>query len=355
MIRRRSGGALSNVPDPEASSEADGATMSHPLLRASAWGPLLAFAFAFVWVERPEWTALLAAIGLVMTVGPMLRGWRASDGLTLRPTVAWGFIAVALGLIAQCVALTEPMASGRAIAGHWAYLSSLATIAALISTLGARSPGQGAWAILMGLLVLVFLIPWLEGLGIRSGTSALGRLRLDAPWSIFYGLLVLAGVTNYLFTRHAGSSALIGAALIVELAGLCATTWPPSRRAVFWSLAPFLGAWGVLRADAEARSESAAAPGLPSLWLWFRDRWGVVWALRVRERFHRAAEAAGWPVRLTWTGAAGTDGGLVGSIPPEAALTLASLLRRFATAQRLEEVAATVAPGSCPEQESARE
>ena len=61
--------------------------------------------------------------------------------------------------------------------------------------------------------------------------------------------------------------------------------------------------------------------GLDGLWFWFRDHWGVVWALRNQERFNRTAELAGWPVRLTWYGLAPVDGpgegcGLV--VPAEA-------------------------------------
>ena len=163
--------------------------------------------------------------------------------------------------------------------------------------------------------------------------------------------LVLAGVTNYLFTRYAGSALLVGAGLAVEFAGLAGTSWPASRRAVLWSLGPFLGALGILRADRESRSRPPDGGGLPGLWLWFRDHWGVVWALRVRERFHRAAEAASWPIRLSWTGVTDVSGGPPGPIPTEAVRTLEGLLRRFAPADRMAEVAA----GSCPVEEVARE
>ena len=77
---------------------------------------------------------------------------------------------------------------------------------------------------MMGLLVLVFLIPWLEG---RGGWD---RLRLDSPWTLFYGLLVLAGVTNYLPTRYGPAAAWLGLALVVEYLGLTRTGWPPSWR-----------------------------------------------------------------------------------------------------------------------------
>src|SRR5207245_6824908 len=111
----------------------------------------------------------------------------------------------------EAAAWGEPTGTGRPLAGHLTYLAVLATLAALVSVLNARTPGGGAWAILMGLLVLVFLIPWLEGPGLVRDARGLGRLRLDAPWTLFYALLVLAGVTNYLPTRYGPTAAWLAA------------------------------------------------------------------------------------------------------------------------------------------------
>ena len=96
-------------------------------------------------------------------------------------------------------------------------------------------------------------------------------------------------------------------------------------------------AWTAWSADFDTRKPDPSPPGLGRLWAWFRDSWGVVWALRVQERFNRAAEASGWPIRLTWHGVAPVDSDGPPEIPPEAASTLAGLLRRFATAERIEE------------------
>src|SRR5262249_44293099 len=38
------------------------------------------------------------------------------------------------------------------------------------------------------------------------------------------------------------------------------------------------------------------------LWRSFRNRYGLVWAARLREQFNRAAAHAGWPVHLYWQG-----------------------------------------------------
>jgi hypothetical protein len=244
-----------------------------------------------------------------------------------------------MGLAAQVFAWQEPLASGRPIAGHLAYLSSLATVAALISIFGARTPGGGAWAILMGLLVLVFLLPWLEGSGLAGGAGAMGRLRLDPPWSIFFGLLVVAGVTNFLPTRFGVAACMVGISLGIELAALSMSGWEPSKRARAWSDAPTLLAIGILFAIEPRRLRGDSDERLANLWLWFRDHWGVVWALRVRERFNRAADGAGWPIRLSWQGPVSLDGGEPGEIPEAAVKTLASLLKRFAEPARLESAA----------------
>lgn len=316
------------------------------LLTVSIFGLVvgyLAFAARYP-ANLPAATIPLCVLGL----WPTLRAWWSSKGLALRPAFAWSFLGLVLGLVGQIAALGEPIGGGRPQAGHWSYLASLATIAALISVFGARTPGGGAWAILMGLMVLVFLLPWLEGSGLAGAAESMDRLRLETPWSIFFAMLALAGVANYLPTRWSPSALLVGASLIVELVGLVSPSWSAEGRARCWSVAPGLSALGVLAAAGRGADSGAEGPGLPRLWAWFRDRWGVVWALRVRERFNRSAEAAGWPVRLSWHGPIAPDGGEATLIPEAAERTLAALLRRFADAGRIDEVLGRPEGRSCP-------
>jgi len=305
---------------------------------------VLTLAFALSAAFRPGATPWVALAALARAPGALWTARKGTRGTELRGAVAWGGLAALLGLASQWAALSEPIASGRPVAGHLSYLMTLAVLAALISVLNARTPGGGAWAILMALLVVVFLIPWLEAGVPRGGGGALalGRLRLENPWTLFFGLLVLAGVTNFLPTRFGPASVWLAAGFGVAYLGL--TGWPEAKeaRGVVWSAVPWLFSEA---ACAAARTERRGVNGpgrgrLENLWFWFRDHWGVVWGLRVMERFNRTAEAQGWTLRLTWQGLARGEGD-DGAVDEPALTLLKGLVRRFARPDRLEEAAAT--------------
>lgn len=313
------------------------------IIRALAWSGLIGSGLAWLWApeEAPAWvlgTLLVSSL-------PMVRGWRLARGTALRPPLVWGLMALVLGMVAQLVAIGEPLAEGRPWAGHGTYLMSLASLAALISVLNARRPGSGPWAGLMALLVLVFLIPWLEGSGLAGSGHAMERLRLESPWNLFLVLLILIGTANYLPTRYGPAAFLVGIGLGLEWLALVATAWPPTWRGRLWSLVPWCLALAVWIAEAIAARPVHAKTDLDRLWLWFRDRWGLVWTLRVMERFNREARVARWPIRLEWLGVVSTSpqsapGDPAEPMMPEDALaTLRGLLRRFADRERLDEAA----------------
>ena len=288
------------------------------------------------------WAPLWVALALVTTAWPLWEAWRATRGTALRGAVVWVMLAVSLGLAAQVGAWGVSPASGRVVAGYWAYLSVLATLAGLISVLNARTPGGGAWALLMALLVLVFLIPWLEAPGMARGAGGLARLRLGSPWTLFYVLLAVAGVTNYVPTRYGPAAAWLALGFTLEYAALTREGWSRGIRGLAWSAVPWTLAVAIWTARWRSRRVARAGPeaGLEATWIWFRDHWGVVWALRVQERFNRSAEAMQWPVRLGWHGvvpAPGLASEARPDVPEGAEATLRGLLRRFADPARIEE------------------
>ncbi len=284
---------------------------------------------------RPNHAPWAILVTLALSLEPLIRAKRGARGTALGAATVWSMMAVGLGAIAEALALTERVDTGLPWAGHFTYLTTLATLAALISVLNARTPGGGAWAVLMALLILVFLIPWMENAGLRRSTHALARLSLSSPWTIFYGLLVLAGVTNYLPTRFGPAAAWLGLGFGLEFLGLTRTEWSPSTRALIWIAVPWTLAAAIATAELCGRFVPVASSSMDAIWFWFRDHWGVVWALRVMERFNRSAEMAKWPVRLTWHGSTVT----AASVPAAAETTLKGLLRRFARPERIDHVA----------------
>jgi hypothetical protein len=291
-------------------------------------------------LAAPEHGPLLAAAGLAGAFWPLWKAWNGARGTALQGAVLWAAAACALGIAAELACWAERPGSGRVVAGHLTYLSALSALAALVSVLGARTPGAVGWALLMGLLVLVMLIPWLEAPTLLRHAGGMGRLRLDAPWSLFYALLVVAGVTNYLPTRYGPAALWLAPGFVLEYLGLQRSDWPLQRRALVWAVFPWtlMAAVWLAFALAPRHRHAPDRSGLERLWLWFRDHWGVVWALRVQEWFNRAAQAARWPVRLNWFGVVPLAPDAIA--PDAAAARLKSLIHRFATAERMQQVEA---------------
>lgn len=301
----------------------------------------------------PPAAPLVAALVLAAAWIPWRLAWRGAEGTALRGTLVWGGLALCLGLGACWAAIGVAPESGRPAAGVLVYLMTATILAGLTTVLNARGPREWVWAILMALLVFVFLMPWWEGAGRARAVGALGRLRLESPWTLFYGFLGVAGIANYLPTRYGRAASVLGAALVVEFLGLWFADWPPSRRASCWTWTVWLfgASWWVAWLDAprlpRGRNE------LERLWFWFRDHWGAVWALRIAEQFNRSASLGGWPIRLTWEGIAPAVPGaeVPAEVPERALATFRGLIRRFARPERLDRAATRPARPTRPSED----
>jgi len=248
-------------------------------------------------------------------------------------------------MVSQVVALAEPMPTGRPWAGHGVYLGHLAILAALISVFNARRPGNGAWSLLMGLLFLVFLIPWLQGWGLVHGVRPIDRLRLEAPWSWFFLALAVAGVSNYAPTRYGLSAFFVGGGFVTEWIGLTYQEMPLEVRSRLWTVAGWwwssalvVAVWRSRRWGGQPRS----GRDLDRVWFRFRDHWGLVWAVRVADRLNAMARSSHWALSLEWDGLkpSNTNGDDKAEADPSAQQVLGvliGLLRRFANRSVLQQ------------------
>jgi hypothetical protein len=168
----------------------------------------------------------------------------------------------------------------------------------------------------------VLLLPIAEGLG---------ELRLDALRLVFLGATLAVGAFNYLPTRLAAAVVCLAIGCGAEVILLASTR---NMAHALEQVVPFsrcLLAASPWFAWVQVRTKAAAASEFDRLWLGFRDRFGLVWGLRVREQFTRAAMNAGWPVILRWAGLRLQPGTqpLRMAQSEEIVATLRALLKRF--------------------------
>ncbi len=243
-----------------------------------------------------------AMILLASTAWPIWIAWRASAHTTLRSTVGWVGAAWAAWLLAA--ATRDDVA---------AYLALSLSGCAGVAVLGARRPGVGTWNfVVIGLLAVL-------GMPVAR---VRGTLHLETAQVMFLGAVLAVPVLNYLPTRLAPGVLLSGLGCAAELTRLTGASFAPVPDVAHLCLAA--GPWLALvtRRRIEGPSEFDTA------WLRFRDRYGFVWGQRAREQFNKAAENAGWAVRLTWHGLGSTDAGKTPGAD-DLVRTLAAVLRRF--------------------------
>jgi hypothetical protein len=277
----------------------------------------------------------IALLWLIYWTGgyPLWQAWRANRHTSLLHAANWMIGSwAAWGLVFAAEAFNRP-----ALGPATRYVALCLTGCAGVAVLGARRPGVGAWNFVVVGLLAVQLLPWAEG-ALAGGGLQLGGFR-----TVFLAATLAVGILNYLPTRLAAGALLLGLGCALEIvAVLEADNVGHTAEVRGWLLlgcAPW-AAYGAMQTRPAAPSE------FDRLWLDFRDRYGFVWAQRLREQFNRSVAHAGWPVILRWQGLRL----LPGSRFPEPAIqealldTLGALRKRF-TAESVTD--ASTGPPAC--------
>jgi hypothetical protein len=190
------------------------------------------------------------------------------------------------------IAVALSFGGSAATAKAASYVALSANGCAAVAVLGARRPGLKAWNFVVLALLAVDLLP------LGEGFFADGVLRLDVFRIIFLAAALTVGLLNYLPTRLAPAAVLLMLGCAVELKGLVSAgdsdSGAPQQLPLGWLpiiVAPWVGYLCM-------RSQTRAGAEFDLLWLDFRDRFGFVWAQRLRDQFNRSAAHAGWPVVL---------------------------------------------------------
>lgn len=213
---------------------------------------------------------------------------------------------------------------------HLRYAAAVTTFWPLVALLGARRPQDRAWQLVVLSLWIVLLLPAAEGILYSPETP----LELSAAWQLFVLGLAAIGAANGLPTRRWRASILLLAGRLCLLAP--SLSWASalvtgSRLDVTAAGAGLMIA-GLLF-DALLPPRRRPAHAIDRVWLDFRDTYGLLWGLRLAERFNAASRQLGWRIRLRWTGLDCEQGSRRIELPAEtlaaARQNLEMLLRRF--------------------------
>lgn len=279
----------------------------------------------------------LGSIGIALL---LLTCYRLRETTLVAPAV-WGVAAIAL-LMWSCVfaggiRFDDNSALLAADLSTWSYLRYAAAalvIAPTLAQLGAKSPQNGAWQFIVVTLVVVLMLPVVQGWAYGDESPA---VHLLFRWLLLAH--VFLGVGNYLFTRFAPAAVLLGVgevALIAEYLPFGNRTASPSRE--LFGLACLVAAIGAAFGIAQLRVRTERS--IERLWADFRDAFGAVWTLRIAERLNASAQLHRWPVEFSWGGVAvvgrgdepSTDRGLASletDLQHRIERELRSYLRRF--------------------------
>jgi hypothetical protein len=203
----------------------------------------------------------------------------------------------------------------------------------LVAVLGARWPGTKAWNLIVLSLLVVFSLPlveqWLLGRLLERG-----RVGMDLPRFVFYWIVAAVGVMNYVPTRFGLAALAFAAAVAVQT--IAVGPWTISAPFVA-TLSDVAGVFATSAAWLALGLRARSVPtGIDGAWITLRDGWGLVWALRVCDRWNAAAEHHAWPIRLTWSGFQPVVGPTTTSAQFDAAEhQFRLLLRRFADPDEL--------------------
>lgn len=246
----------------------------------------------------PVMYALIAAASL----WPLVRATLHTAGTAFVHAVAWAWLAWASWVACLGYGTAEAC-----------YVALSATACAGVAVLGARRPGVGAWHAVVAGLFVVLLLPMAEGF--LTSTTAV----VSWPRTTFVAAVLAVGIGNYLPTRFRVGAAVLAVACTCALFSLTS----PGQVLVTRIAAALAVCSPLVAATTSGRRQYAN--DYDRTWTEFRDRYGAVWAHRVREQFNAAARHAGLAVELTWYGGRG----LSSENQATAETLLAALIRRF--------------------------
>ncbi|MEC9097201.1 MAG: hypothetical protein VX776_11240 [Planctomycetota bacterium] len=198
-----------------------------------------------------------------------------------------------------------------------------------MSLLGARRPQNKMWEFIVFSLWLVLILPALETVLLSPGQLA------DTQGIRAWFMLILIGVSamNVILSRFWVSGLLIGVAQFL-LVNPSLPSWSHLHFSHGMEVGLSVAIASFLVAFLQPKPNRTGIREEDVVWLDYRDMFGGMWALRIKERINQSATMYGWDLRLTWTGFVTADGAeLPGKLPEKTQQVLHqhfyNLMRKF--------------------------
>ena len=274
-----------------------------------------------------EWLSLaVAAAGIATAVWAGICGFRISRNTSLATAWRW-LLAAEFAAIAMTV--TDPVANlwpGRTADYGWC-LAAILLLCPPVAVLGARRPGVRIWSAFI-LLPMVLVLSWPIWTILLQGGEWRG-LALESPTIAAFAFVLLMGAGNYLGTRFTFPAVMYVIGGLMLFATCTGSTLLVGERQMIARLA----AVTVLEVSAVAaifspRRGDRRNP-VNRLWYDFRDRFGLLWSLRMVERINALAMQEHWTARISLDGINETAEGRITFNETEIATACRWLFRRF--------------------------
>ncbi len=221
---------------------------------------------------------------------------KSAKGTTLATAVCWAWAAAAAfaGSLTSAVFAQFP----ETLAQQSFYWTGIVALCPLIAVLGAQRPGVKVWNAFV-LVPLMFVLGW-PALTVWFEGYPPASLQIETPTAIGIAIVALMGLGNYLLIPRWTASALFYGGAIAFIVLPLTTFIELSPR---WHLAayPCLGL-SALAGWLTSRNRQTHPDPLDQTWCEFRDRFGLVWAVRIKERVNATAEKERWCSRLEMQG-----------------------------------------------------
>ncbi len=237
---------------------------------------------------------IIATIWLVTGL-PLLTAWPRLKHTSLRFALMWSWGAWFWGLVVIGLYVVEqPLAP-------LVYLFLVLCCGVLVAPLGAKEPGAGAWNFVVLGLLAVLAMPILE----QPWHAVVWSV--DGPRSLFLLLIIIVGSLNYLPTCYGWSTFLVAGTMSLILHQLQSDGYKLEHHGfltiVFVGISAAIWmANGLSRTRSTNRAANPYDANLSQTWQDFRNRFGMVWGLRVMEQFNRSAANQKLSIQLGWFG-----------------------------------------------------